>query len=168
MAEVIRITVAGEPVPYKAPHFHQIRKRDGESFVRAFQPAHTRKWIMRCAQEAQMVMHGKVPLSGAVALNLEIYLPLLASMSAKQRAAAIQGLLLPIKRPDCSNLLKAVEDSMKGIVFHDDSQVQRLTVAKWYGEKPRVEITVSQITPGADLFQQSPSRDRVRLMGPHP
>lgn len=52
----------------------------------------------------------------------------------------------PRKRGDLDNLLKVTLDSMKGIAFHDDSQVERIEATrKEDKENPRVEIALRQL-----------------------
>ena len=41
---------------------------------------------------------------------------------------------------DVDNVAKAVLDALTGVVFHDDSQVERLRVDKVTGERPRVRV----------------------------
>lgn len=48
-------------------------------------------------------------------------------------------------KPDLTNLVKATEDALKGIVWHDDSQVVGMQLAKVYGEKELVRIQVAQL-----------------------
>ncbi|TRO95267.1 RusA family crossover junction endodeoxyribonuclease [Glycocaulis profundi] len=43
---------------------------------------------------------------------------------------------------DVDNVAKAVLDALNGVVFHDDSQVERLHVEKIMGERPRVSVQV--------------------------
>ena len=42
---------------------------------------------------------------------------------------------------DVDNVAKAVLDALTGVVFHDDSQVERLLVTKSEGERPRICVT---------------------------
>lgn len=42
---------------------------------------------------------------------------------------------------DVDNVAKAVLDALSGVVFHDDSQVERLLVTKVEGDRPRICVT---------------------------
>ncbi|MAK64331.1 MAG: hypothetical protein CMF75_06240 [Maricaulis sp.] len=42
---------------------------------------------------------------------------------------------------DVDNVAKAVLDALTGVVFHDDSQVERLLVTKVEGDRPRIAVT---------------------------
>lgn len=41
---------------------------------------------------------------------------------------------------DVDNVAKAVLDALTGVVFHDDSQVERLLVTKKTGDRPRISV----------------------------
>lgn len=47
-----------------------------------------------------------------------------------------------VSDPDLSNLIKAAEDGMNGIVYVDDCQISYLSASKVYGLTPSVHITV--------------------------
>lgn len=52
-----------------------------------------------------------------------------------------------LKRPDLDNIVKAVKDAGKGILWIDDSQIHRLGAVKWIapqGEPGRVVLTVEE------------------------
>ena len=58
---------------------------------------------------------------------------------------AEDGSLLPVKRPDLDNYVKAILDGANEILWHDDSQIVDLLLYKRYDKKPRVEIKVNEI-----------------------
>ena len=58
---------------------------------------------------------------------------------------------------DLDNLAKAILDSIKGHVFHDDVQVSRLLVQRSPGERERITVRVMRL-----------EQDRLRLNQPKP
>jgi crossover junction endodeoxyribonuclease RusA len=46
---------------------------------------------------------------------------------------------------DLDNLAKAILDSIKGYVFHDDAQVARLLVERRPGERERISVRVRRL-----------------------
>mgnify|MGYP002514995471 CR=1 FL=1 len=80
---------------------------------------------------------------GAVHIAITAYYPIPKSATKKMRLAMESNQVLPCKKPDVDNVAKIVLDALNGIAFHDDAQVCRLTVEKFYGE-PRVEIRIKE------------------------
>ena len=66
-------------------------------------------------------------------------------MSKKKLADALQGVILPAKRPDLDNYVKMVLDACESVVYIDDKQVVRLRASKVYGETPGIEVTFIEI-----------------------
>ena len=48
-----------------------------------------------------------------------------------------------LPRPDCSNCLKGIEDSLNGVAWVDDSQVGRVVIEKSYGSEGRTTVRIS-------------------------
>ena len=135
-----RAVVLGEPVAQGRPRF----SRQG-SFVKAYDPAKSRdyKQYVRlvAAQDAP-----ETPVTGAVLLSLRIYRSIPKSMPRYKREAALAGVLRPTTKPDVSNVLKGVEDALKGLWYADDSQIVGYGVlGKWYSERPRIEIAMQEL-----------------------
>ena len=78
--------------------------------------------------------------SDAVRLDIVFGMPIPQSWSKKQQDAAASGLLLPSKKPDIDNLIKAVMDALNGVAYDDDNQVIELSAKKVYAPEPYVAI----------------------------
>ena len=57
----------------------------------------------------------------------------------------LNGLIHHTYNPDCSNLVKFCEDTLKEIVIEDDNQVVQISAIKLYGENPKTIIMVEEI-----------------------
>ena len=109
----------------------------------AYTPSKTREYeqIVQLYARRQI----KRPLTGAVKLSIQFYLPIPKSWSEPKKRAAMEGKIVPMVKPDIDNLTKAIMDALNGgIGYNDDKQVVELTTAKWYGE-PRTEIELEEI-----------------------
>lgn len=48
-------------------------------------------------------------------------------------------------KPDLDNVAKAILDGLNTVAFEDDSQIVGLQISKFYGERPRAEIQISDL-----------------------
>lgn len=48
-------------------------------------------------------------------------------------------------RPDISNLIKFLEDTVQTILFRDDAQIACITSRKVYHQEPRTEFTIQRL-----------------------
>lgn len=51
----------------------------------------------------------------------------------------------PTTKPDCTKMLRAVEDALKGIVWRDDSQVVIQNNRKEYSDMPGCHVEISEV-----------------------
>jgi Holliday junction resolvase RusA-like endonuclease len=109
----------------------------------AFTPAHTRKYEAVLRLAAGEAMAGAPPFDEAIKVVVLAVVPVPRSLSKKRHAEAVRGDRLPVTRPDGDNYLKIALDGCNGIVFRDDSLATDLEVAKRYGERPSLTITVT-------------------------
>ena len=134
----ISFTVYGEPVAQGRPRFTTVA-----GHAMAYDPKESRDY-KQCVRLAALEVRPEKPLEGALSLAVTVYKSMPKSMSKKKAAQAIAGDLRPTTRPDLDNLIKGIKDAIKGIIWKDDSQVVNIYAAKWYGEVPRVEISVRE------------------------
>lgn len=140
---VVKIVVAGEPVAQGRP-----RISTANGFARAYDPAKSRNWKQYARLVAQQVMEQEASvLSGPVSLSVRVYRQMPKSLSKKKHQQALDGLILPVTKPDLDNYVKGASDSINGIVIKDDAQIVAFhePFGKWYSDRPRIEIEVKEI-----------------------
>lgn len=139
MTESILLIIEGEPVGKGRP-----KASSQGGFVRMYTPAKTRSYEEVVAIEGRKAMAKLPPFEGPCLLELRMVFGVPASWSKAKRAAALAGEMVPTKKPDADNVVKALCDSLNGIVWVDDVQVTDLVARKRFGEHPHVE---ARITP---------------------
>jgi Holliday junction resolvase RusA-like endonuclease len=73
------------------------------------------------------MVQGVTPVSGPVAVFLDVY--------------------RPRRRGDLDNLLKATIDSLNGVAYLDDQQVEQIMAVRYEDKRaPRVEVSVVPLT----------------------
>lgn len=110
--------------------------------ARMFTPTKTANYESLIAVVAHEAMQGRELIAGPVLLEMKIFVSVAASWSKKKRAEALRGEVMPTKKPDADNVLKAICDGINGIVFKDDVQVVNVSMSKRFGETPGVLVRV--------------------------
>lgn len=86
--------------------------------------------------------------------TVKAYKAQVRDLAAMQRASMLEGELsltvvvyFPDRRRDLSNVVKVLEDSLKGICYRDDRQIHHLELFKRYDRgNPRAEIVLQPDT----------------------
>lgn len=124
------IHVPGDPIPQPRP---RITVRPGgfaNAYVPKDHPVHAYRQAIALSWRPRPMLEGP--------LRLEIEFTFVRPKSAKRRQ-------WHTVKPDASNCVKAVEDSLNGVAWRDDSQVVELVVRKGYGEQASTTITVTEV-----------------------
>ena len=137
---MIRIVLAGAPLGKQRVRFTQ----EGH---RPFTPEKTVNYEGRLAHEAQHVMAGRSLLEGPLRVNLEIRMRVSPSRGLRWRLRALDGTILPTRKPDADNVAKLL-DALNLIVWADDAQIIELHVRKLYHEHPALIVEVEEIKTG--------------------
>ena len=107
-----------------------------------FTPPKTANYETLIAMAAQQAMAGRELIGGPVLVEMKIMVSVAASWSKKKTAEALAGDVMPTKKPDADNVLKAICDGINGIVFKDDVQVVNVSLSKRFSETPGVSVRV--------------------------
>lgn len=127
----VSFVVFGDAVPKQAFRF----ARKGN-----YQSPRVKEWEERVGWAARQIYQGEPA-------TCNVRLTLVFKLSHKRRL-------------DCDNLAKGTTDSLKGIVFEDDSQVVDLHVLKYQGEKePQVYVYIEFIESAPVPLQPTLLRD---------
>jgi len=136
---VIKFTVYGEPVAQGRPRAAMIK---GKAIMYDPKPSRDFK------RDIKAVAQEHVPtrlLTGPLVMEIKIYRPIPKSFSKKKREQALAGQLRPITRPDLKNYVAGVEDALEKVIYENDSQIIEYgDTGKWYGDPPRVEVSIQE------------------------
>lgn len=136
----IKFVVAGEPQGKGRPRF--IRTATGG---RAITPPRTRayedfiKW--EYYRQCNYFFNDKTMLK----MEIKAFFKVPESKSKKQKEKMLNNEILPTKKPDMDNIVKAVADALNKVAYKDDSQIVECTVKKYYDKEPRIEIYIEEI-----------------------
>ena len=87
----------------------------------------------------------KFPDDAMLDVRIFAYYPIPKSASKRKRQAMLDKKIRPTKKPDWDNVGKVICDSLNGIAYRDDAQVVDSMVRKFYGEDPKVVVTIEEI-----------------------
>ena len=136
----IRFTIPGDPVGKGRPRFSTAGK-----FAKAYTPAKTVNYENLVKLEYERQCHGlafdqDVPLD----MRITAYYSIPQSVSKRKRELMLDRKIRPMKKADWDNIGKIVCDSLNGIAYRDDVQIVDAQVRKFYGETPRVVVTIQE------------------------
>lgn len=138
----VRFEVPGKPVAKARPRF-----ANGMVYT----PDKTHQYEEFVALMYKREYHDYMfPKDSPLRVVMDFYFKPPKSTSKKKYWEMIGGELRPTKRTtgDTDNLEKAILDAGNGVIWPDDSQVVEVTARKFYGEKERTEIYVTEIAEG--------------------
>ncbi len=136
------VSVPGRPRP-KARHRDGINARTGARMK--YTPRTTADFEHLVASYARIALRGD-PRTGPIGLLIIQSYALLKSWSKRKCDAILNNPAVYIVKPDADNVVKAVKDSLKPIVYCDDAQVSLLTCVKRYARQEETKIFIYDAT----------------------
>ena len=91
-----------------------------------------------------------------VMLILCIYKKIPTAWSAKKKMLARNGHIRPTKKPDASNVLKAVEDGMNRIAYDDDRQIVDIIIRCFYADDDWIQVQFCRSPEPFDFIKYIP------------
>lgn len=116
----------------------------------------SRPWKALVSDAAAQAMAGQAMLTaGALMLTVRFFMPRPKGHFGR-RGLLPSAPAFPAVKPDCTKLLRAVEDAINGIVLRDDAQIVYQVVSKEYGEPARAEVEVAPMPQSAAAVAPGP------------
>jgi Holliday junction resolvase RusA-like endonuclease len=142
----LEFRVAGKPEPAGSKRAFPIRRKGGAMGVAVTDDnARSKPWQARVALAADVAMDGAALFTGPLGLALEFDMRRpkghfgTGRNAERLKTAAPER---PITKPDCTKLVRGVEDAMTGVVWADDAQVVEQLVTKRYAGREGVRVVV--------------------------
>lgn len=130
----VHFTIPGRPCRWERPaEFKGVRST----------PKAMRAALRTIGLIARAAMRSRPPMTGALRLEVLCVYAVPASWPPAKREAALLGQVWKTSRPDFDNLVKLVSDACNTVVFGDDAQIARASIAKRYGMPERTEVRIS-------------------------
>lgn len=111
--------------------------RGGKPAIVMTTPNATRRFERAIAKHARRVFDGD-PVSGVLGIRVDAYFRRPAKPPKGHPCRAGTGVLpfgMGGRYPDSSNVLKAVEDALNGVVYVDDAQISDARCVRWWAEE---------------------------------
>lgn len=150
----ISFSVFGEPKPQGSKRVVPIYSksgpvmRDGRVLTRCVNDnPKLGEWRQEIAHAARQAYSGPL-LSGPLSVSMTFVRPRPSAHFGSGRNSEVvkpSAPGWPITKPDVLKLARAVEDSMKGVIYRDDSQIVDERLRKVYGEYFCVDVDVMEL-----------------------
>ena len=137
-----KITLCLEPMAQSRPRF----ARRGRGVV-AYEKKEMKIWRAECSRLIKETFGSDRLIETPLKIDVIFYIQPPKYISSKKRLKEKLEAekIFCGKKPDIDNYLKALLDSMTGIVFKDDGQVVECRTRKLYSPNPRIEFTIEEI-----------------------
>ena len=139
------IVVLGEPKAQKRHRHVKMLTRDKRQYIGTYDPSKTEKanLLVVIRQNAP-----PQPLRVPMQVDIRFFFSRPKSHYGTGSKANILKANAPVwhtSKPDPDNLMKLVLDAMNSIFWSDDALISRSSVEKLYDERPRTEITITEL-----------------------
>lgn len=139
---LITVLLAGPPMGKKRHRSRVVIPKKGRPWVQTYPDPAGVAYEGTIAAAGREAMVGLDPLGEALTVLVEAFMPVPASWSKKDRAAALAGDMHHIGKPDGDNICKAALDALNKIAWNDDAQIVMLQTFKRYDEWPRLRVSI--------------------------
>ena len=133
----VTFKVPGEPTGKGRP-----RVVKSGAFARTYTPEKTATYenLVKLEYQRQCgkTYFGEAPLG----MRIRAYHGIPKAVSKRKRAAMIDKVIRPVKKPDIDNIEKVIGDALNGLAYRDDVQIVSHDTQKYFAVVPCVEVTI--------------------------
>lgn len=140
----LTLVIPGKPLAQKRPKFRHVKTKSGKTFGMAYNPQETDagKFMAQLDAALQRQNVNWKPLMGPVELDIVFAMPIPTTTSMRKAGLMEEGKIRHTKKPDLDNLVKFVKDCGSGILWQNDSQIDRIKASKEYSNTPETVINL--------------------------
>lgn len=136
----VKFKVLGEPKGKQRPRFYSNRGRNV-----VYTPKQTTEYEQKIRVSYKRLLSEKIPKGTPLEINITALFSIPKKFNKEQRQNALNGKIMPTKKPDGDNVIKIVLDALNDTAYVDDSQVCGINFVKKYGEIPQIIIEIREI-----------------------
>lgn len=136
----IKFKVLGEPKGKQRPRLCFIR---GRNIV--YTPKQTVQYEQKIRASYKRLTSEKFPRGIPLEIEITALFSIPKKFNKEQRKKALNGEILPTKKPDGDNIIKIILDALNDTAYFDDSQVCGINFVKKFGEIPQIIIEIKEI-----------------------
>lgn len=141
----VSFTIPGDARGKGRPVARRRNLKGGGQYVAVMTDDKTSAYENLVKLAAERAMSGRPPLGVPVALEIRVRVTPPKSASRKSRAAMLSGALRPAKKPDLTNIVKAVEDGANKVAYTDDAMIVSIVAVKFYAETSGVDVSIAPV-----------------------
>ncbi|MGN1133335.1 MAG: RusA family crossover junction endodeoxyribonuclease [Oscillospiraceae bacterium] len=104
-------------------------------------------------KQCYIIKYGNNKIKKDIPLSLSVYAYFQPpkSLNKKTKLLMVLERILPMKKPDGDNILKAIADALNGVAYDDDKQIVDWSLKKRYTDKECLLITIEDIKTDEEI-----------------
>jgi len=142
---MISFFASGQPTAKARARHRQIKPKVGKPFIQTYTPTKTVSYEKMIGSLAKQYMNGRKPSKRPIEIDVVMFFEVPKSWPKWKQEAALNGLIAHTTKPDADNVLKALKDALNDIAWQDDAYVCIGHFAKFYADKPGVQMEVNEL-----------------------
>jgi Holliday junction resolvase RusA-like endonuclease len=138
----INFIIPGPPVGKARPRV--VRLKNGFSHTYTPDKSVAYEELTR-ARYQEAAPNFRFPDGAQLCIQITACFPIPASKSKRIKADMRDGIIKPVKKPDCDNIMKIICDALNGFAYKDDAQIVLAQIGKEYAEDGHTAVKIGEV-----------------------